>query len=194
MLSSISQVSSRSFARVVPKATLIDGAFSFADMKQVEKIFAKYPPNQKRAAIIPLLHLAQEQNGFINTGVISEISKLTGSLFGKVHETASFYSMFRFTPPKKHIIEVCRGLSCYVNNGDKILKVIKDAAKNSEIEVTTSECLGACANAPVMVVDGVYYQNLTEKEVKEIVKRLKKGKSIEQFDAIHTPPAKPKNA
>lgn len=189
-----SSVDSRFFARVVKKAKLLEGSFAFADKKAVDKIFSKYPANQKRAATIPLLHLAQEQNGYINTGVISEVSKLVGAPIGKVHETASFYSMFRFNPPKKHLIEVCRGLSCYVNKGDKIMDTIKAAAKNSDIEVITSECLGACANAPVMVVDGVYYQNLTEREVKKIVKNLKKGKSIEKFDAIHTPQPKPLNA
>ena len=192
---------SRSFARVVEKSVLIEKDFKFQDNAKVEAILAKYPADRRRSAVIPLLHLAQAEQGYLTTGVIKEVARIAKTTFGRVHETASFYSMFRFAPPNKHIVEVCRGLSCYIRGSDNIKSAIEKAAggtfkegksKDGLFTLEEVECLGACANAPVMIVDGVYYQDLTAKTAKTIIKNIKKGKPVQQYDAIHTPPAKPK--
>ena len=191
---------SRFFARTTKKVKLLEGAFSFKDKKEIDNILSKYPSDKKQSAILPLLHLGQKENGFINTGVVNEVSKIVGSKPGKVHETASFYSMFRFEPPNKHIIEVCKGVPCYLRGSENIKKVIEHetggtfaSGKSNDGLFTLEEveCLGACANAPVMVVDGVYYQNLTGDTVKKIVAGLKDGSDISKYDAKHTPPPKP---
>ena len=192
---------SRSFARVHDPVKLLDGKFEFKDKKQVDSIFAKYPPDRRRSAILPLLHLGQEQNGgYINKGVISAVSKLTGSPFGRVHETASFYTMFRFKPPRKHVLERCNGLSCYITRSDAIKAAIERAcngtfkdggSKDGMFDLQEVECLGACANAPVIILDGVYYQNLDEKKIEELIRRVREGKDTSDLAATHTRPPKP---
>ena len=190
----------RSFARVVRKSTLIEKDFKFQDDSKVQAILAKYPTDQKKSSILPLLHLAQAEQGYLTSGVIKEVARIAQTTFGRVHETASFYSMFRFAPPNKHIIEVCKGLSCYIRGSDNIKTAIEKAVGGTFKEgkscdglftLEEVECLGACANAPVMILDGVYYQDLTAKGVKKIIQNVKKGKCNAKFDAIHTPPAKP---
>ena len=192
-------VYNKNFARVMKPATLLHGDFKFNDNKKVEEILNKYPLDQKRAAVIPLLHLAQEQNGYLTRGVLNEVSNITGAHIGRIHETATFYSMFRFNPPNKHIIEVCRGLSCYLKGSDNIKKAIEDScngsfkegkSKDGNFTLEEVECLGACANAPVMVIDGVYYQDLTVDIAKTIINNIKNGKSIKEFDATQTKPAR----
>jgi len=200
MLSSVgTSVFSMNFARVMKKATLTNGSFKFSSEDSVKAILARYPADQKRAAVIPLLHLAQEQNGYLTRGVLNEISQITGTPLGRIHETATFYSMFRFSPPNKHIVEVCRGLTCYLKGSDGVKKAIEEAcngsfkeggSKDGKFTLEEVECLGACANAPVMIVDGVYYQDLTSKTAKKIIENLKNGKSIQEFSALKTPPAK----
>ena len=201
MLASLSTSFPRNFARLAHKSKLIEKDFKFSDESKVEAILAKYPKDRRRSATLPLLHLAQAEQGYITSGVIKEISRIVKTQFGRIHETASFYSMFRFTPPNKHIVEVCKGLSCYLRGSDNIKEAIEKAcgttfkehnSKDGLFTLEEVECLGACANAPVMVLDGVYYQDLTAETARQIIENVKNGKSNEKFDAIHTPPAKPK--
>ena len=200
MLASCSFSVNRNFARVVKKSVLIEKDFKFQDEAKINAILAKYPKDQPRSAILPLLHLALAEQGYLTSGVLKEVARITKAPLGRVHETASFYSMFRFAPPNTHIVEVCRGLSCYICGSDNVKAAIEKAcggsfkegkSKDGLFTLEEVECLGACANAPVMIVDGVYYQNLTAKKAKEIIKGIKKGKNVQKLDAIHTPPPKP---
>jgi NADH:ubiquinone oxidoreductase subunit E len=181
----------------------MDGTFEFKDTDKVKAIFAKYPTARRQAAIIPLLHLAQSQNGFLNRGALEAIAKLTNSQFGRVHETATFYHMFRFKPPCKHILERCNGLSCFVTRGDEYKAAIEKAVggtfkegKSSDGEFTLEEveCLGACASAPVVIIDGVYYPTLKEQDIVEIVKRIKNGEDPSEFSVAKSPQPKPTTA
>lgn len=189
------------FSTVIPKATLLNGSFEFKDKDQVEKIFSRYPPDRKRCAILPLLHLGQEQNGgFINRGVINAVAKLTDSPPGRVHETATFYSMFRFKQPRKHVVERCNGLSCFMHKSDSIKSAIEHAcngtfknggSKDGMFDLHEVECLGACANAPILIIDDVYYQDLDEAKIEKIFNDLRHGKDISKYAAKNGPAAKP---
>lgn len=190
----------RSFARISRKATYIDMPFSFKDKEAIEKILAKYPSDQKRSATLPLLHLGQKENGgYLSLGVIKAVADIVKAPVGIIQSTATFYSMFRSTPPGKHLVEVCRGLSCHINGGDEIKKVIEkecDCAfgKTSDDKMFTLEeveCLGACANSPCMIVDEVYYQDLTKKTAAEIISKIRKGESTDQYKAVNNPAPKP---
>jgi NADH:ubiquinone oxidoreductase subunit E len=188
------------FAHVHAHAALIDGPFEFKDARKVESIFAKYPETQKQAAIIPLLHLAQEQEGWLSRGALTAIAKLTQSQFGRVHETATFYSMFRFKPPCKHVLERCNGLSCFIHDGEKFKAAIEKAAggtfedgksKDGNFDLVEVECAGACASAPILVVDGVYYPSLKEKDIETIITRIKNGEDASEFSVVKAPPPRP---
>lgn len=190
------------FSTVPPKATLVDGKFKFKDMKQVENIFSKYPSDRKQSAIIPLLHLAQEEiGGYLNRGALEEVAKLTETTLGRVHETASFYTMFKLSKPRgRHLVERCNGLSCYVTRSDQIKAAIENAcngtfkegfSKDKMFELVEVECLGACASAPVMIVDGVYYQNLTPSKVEKIFAAIKRGEKPVELAVSSKIPVKP---
>ncbi|EAX99238.1 Respiratory-chain NADH dehydrogenase 24 Kd subunit family protein [Trichomonas vaginalis G3] len=199
MLASVN--TSRFFARLNKKSVLIQKDFKFSDQSKVDAILAKYPKENKRAATIPLLHLGQRENGgYLTTGVLQAISKIVGVTAGRVHETACFYSMFRFQPPNNHIVEVCKGLSCYLTGSDNVKEAIQKAtggtfkegkSPDGQFTLEEVECLGACANAPVMILDGVYYQNLTAETAKIIIECVKAGKSVKELDAVHTHPPRP---
>ena len=189
------------FSNAVHRATLSEGKFEFKDKKQVSDIFAKYPADRKRAAILPLLHLAQEQNGgFLNRGCIEAVAKLVGAPFGRVHETATFYHMFRFKKPCKHTVERCHGLSCYLNRNEAMKTAIERAtngtfkegkSKDGEFDLIEVECLGACASAPIVIIDGVYYQNLQEKDIATIISKIKRGEDASEFSVMKASPPKP---
>jgi NADH:ubiquinone oxidoreductase subunit E len=188
------------FAHLHAPATLLDAAFEFKDSTKVASIFAKYPENQKQAAIIPLLHLAQEQEGWLSRGAISAIAKVTGSQFGRVHETATFYTMFRFKPPCKHVLERCNGLSCYIHEGETFKAAIEKAAggtfkegksKDGNFDLLEVECAGACASAPILVVDGVYYPSLKEKDIETIITKIRNGEDASEFAVGKAPQPKP---
>jgi NADH:ubiquinone oxidoreductase subunit E len=188
-------------AHVVHRAVLIDGEFDFGDKRKIESILGKYPADRKKSAILPLLHLAQQENGgYLSKGCLEKVAALTGSAFGRVHETASFYHMFRFDKPRKHLVEKCNGLSCFLHNGDKIKEAIEKAtggtfkeggSPDGEFDLHEVECLGACASAPVMIVDGVYYQTLKEEEIGIILNKIKRGEDASQYSALKTRPPKP---
>jgi NADH:ubiquinone oxidoreductase subunit E len=189
------------WAHVVHRAVLLEGDFDFRDKREVETIFSKYPRDRKKSAILPLLHLAQQENGgYLTRGCLKKVADLTGSPFGRVHEAASFYHMFRFDKPRKHLVERCNGLSCYLHDGERFKAAIERAtggtfkeggSPDGEFDLHEVECLGACASAPVMIVDGVYYQTLKEEDIAVILDRIRKGKDASEFSAMRTRPPKP---
>lgn len=188
------------FSHVLPRAAIVDGKFEFKDKKQVEAIFAKYPADRKKSAILPLLHLAQQQNGFLNRGCIEAIAKLTEEPVGRVHETATFYHMYRFKKPRKHRLERCNGLSCYIHKGDAMKKAIEKAtqgtfanggSKDGEFDLIEVECLGACASAPVVIIDDLYYTHLDEEKINTIVNKIKKGQDATEFSCRKVKTNKP---
>lgn len=191
---------SRNFAKAIKWANLLEGDFKFGDMGKVKAIMARYPKDQPKASILPLLQLGQEENGgYVTKGVVSAVSEITGQKWKKVHETVSFYHNFRFKPPRKHCVERCNGLPCFLKNTNAIKQAIEKAtngtfekggSSDGEFDLYNVECLGACANAPVMVVDGVYYQDLDEKKIEEIIKRVKAGKDASELCAQSTGPAR----
>jgi NADH:ubiquinone oxidoreductase subunit E len=203
MLSSVCRHSlTASFSHVVHRAVLLDGSFAFKSQAKVDSIFSKYPPDRKQAAIIPLLHLAQEENGYLNRGCIEAVAKLTDSQIGRVHETATFYHMFRFTVPRKHTLERCNGLSCYLHKSDAFKSAIETATKGTfkaggssdgEFDLIEVECLGACASAPVVVVDGTYYPTLKLEDVPTLVGKIRKGEDVTNLSVLKSPPPRPLN-
>jgi NADH:ubiquinone oxidoreductase subunit E len=94
----------------------------------------------------------QAQKGWRSRGAIA---KVTGSLFGRVHETAKFYSMFKFRPPCKHVLERCNGLSCFIHDSEKLKAAIKTAAgarlKTASRKMETLVWLEMNAQVPVKV-------------------------------------------
>ena len=145
---------------------------------EAQKIVAKY--DEKRAAVLPLLHCAQDKAGYVTPEVEAWVSRWTEVPLVHVREGGTFYSMFHEKPVGRHHIRFCTTTSCMLLGGEKVLKHLKEKLKiengevseNGKVSLEEAECLCACEMAPMMQVDGKYVGPLTEQNVDEIIEQL----------------------
>lgn len=156
-------------------------SFSYENLKRAETIIARYP--QKRSALLPLLHLAQEQDGWLRPDAMREIAGLLGLKPAEVLGTASFYTMFKLRPAGEHIVSVCTNISCMLCGAEDVLRVFEGAFETSadglsadgKIWLEEAECLAACGGAPAIQVDYEYFENVTVRKASEIAEALEAG-------------------
>lgn len=142
----------------------------------------KYPIEQRRSAVIGALHAAQEQNeGWLSKDIMTAVAQYLEIPPIWVYEAASFYSMFHTESCGKHKVSICTNISCMLNGAEK---VVEQAEKKLGIKlgettedgkimlVKEEECVAACVNAPVMLIDGHYHEKLTEAEVDKLLAEL----------------------
>ena len=161
--------------------------FSDKNLKIAEDILKKYPQDRKKSAVMPLLYLAQKQNeNWIPLSAMKYIAKYLSIPYIKVYEVATFYSMYNLSPVGKYLIQVCTTSPCLIRGADKLLKVCKEKISTNEKELSENkkcswmevECLGACVNAPMIQVNEDYYEDLDEKNTREIIESLLKDKPL----------------
>ena len=153
-------------------------AFSFTpkNREKVETIVAVY--ETKQAALLPILHLAQEQNGYISPEVEEVLAATLGLPIVKVREVTSFYTLYEKKPCGKTPIRICRNLSCTLLGAEEILGYVEQKLGIKEGESTADgrfrldsvECLCACDLAPMMQVGEGYYGPLTREKIDQILK------------------------
>lgn len=157
-------------------------AFSAEKIQEVNKIIARYPEGKQRSAVIPILHLAQEEfGGWLSTETMDYVASLLGLLPVQVYEVATFYTMFNTKPVGKYVFEVCRTGPCMLNGSDDIIEYIKEKLQINEGETTAdglftlkpAECLGACGYAPMMQLGKHYKEHLTKEKVDQIIEELR---------------------
>ncbi len=143
------------------------------------QIIAKYPV--KQSAILPLLDLAQRQNdGWISVCVMEYVAGLLDMSYVKVHEIASFYSMFNLKPVGKYHIQVCSTTPCWLSGAHELVAAFEEALGIKCTEVTKDgmfslrevECLGACTKAPVAQINDDFHENINPKEVGKLLREL----------------------
>eukprot|EP01102_Stenamoeba_stenopodia_P018883 TRINITY_DN7003_c0_g1_i1.p1 TRINITY_DN7003_c0_g1~~TRINITY_DN7003_c0_g1_i1.p1 ORF type:complete len:262 (-),score=60.71 TRINITY_DN7003_c0_g1_i1:130-915(-) len=162
--------------------------FDFTDenYKKVKQILAKYPEQYKLAATIPLLHLAQEQLGWLPLAAMDKVAKIVGEPPIAIYEVASFYTMFRRAKLGKHVLEVCTTTPCMIRGAYQLLETIKKhlnidvggTTADGMFSVTEVECLGACVNAPMLQLGEDYYEDLTNETVIKLIEDIKAGKQV----------------
>ena len=146
---------------------------------EAQKILAKY--DEKKAATLTLLHLAQDKIGYVSPEAEAWVSKWTEVPVVHVHEVVTFYSMYHQKPVGKHHIRFCNTTSCVLRGSEKILGYLKnklgiqnhEKTKDGKFSLEEAECLCACEAAPMMQVDDKYYTDLTDKKVDEILDKIK---------------------
>jgi NADH-quinone oxidoreductase subunit E len=165
------------------------GGFDFTaeNRQRAETICARYPEGRKASATIALLDLAQRQNGgWLSGEAIEYVASYLEIAPIRVFEVASFYSMFNTKPVGKYFIQVCRTTPCWLRGSDGItgacksklgvgLREVTDDGLFSIVEV---ECLGACANAPMVQINDSYYEDLTPESMAEIIDALRAGEEV----------------
>jgi NADH-quinone oxidoreductase subunit E len=156
--------------------------FSPEKLKEVERIIAFYPEGKQKSAVIPVLHLAQQEfGGWLSTATMDYVASLLNILPIEVYEVATFYSMYNLKPVGKYMFEVCQTGPCMLNGSDDIISYIgtKLGIKPGETTVDgmfslkTVECLGACGYAPMMQLGKNYREHLTRDKVDEIIKECR---------------------
>ncbi len=152
-----------------------------ADREQkLNEILTRYP--NKMAACIPLLHLCQEQNGWVSADVITYVSHRLDLPPAHVEGVVTFYSLFNREPVGRHQVWVCRTLPCALRGADGILHHCEktlgikpgETTADGAITLRTAECLASCGTAPMMQVDRDYHENLTPEKVDTILDSLRK--------------------
>ncbi len=129
---------------------------------EIEQILAKYPPGFKRSAVMPLLHLAQRQRGYVSQQAMAEIAEITSVSTTQVGEVAGFYSLYYEEPHGRYHIQVCNDLPCAMRGADAFLQQLCDYLEVNAGETTADglftveavKCLAACHRAPMFQVQG----------------------------------------
>ncbi len=134
----------------------------------------RYP--QKRSALIPALHLAQKEIGYLPSAIQKQIATLFDIDKDEVLAVVSFYDMFYEEPVGKHIIHVCKNASCMLRGCDQIIECLTHKLKdNKEITLVESECLGACDRAPMMIVNEKVVGPVAIDDLDRIIKEAHDG-------------------
>ena len=147
---------------------------------------AKYPEDKKRSAVIPLLWLAQKDNrGWLSEPAMRDVADRLEMPYIRVYEVATFYTMFRLQPVGQHHIQLCGTTPCMLR-GAEDLKTVCQEIIGAPMQVTDDqrlsweevECLGACANAPMVQINDYYYEDLTTDSLTEILNKLQNGVTV----------------
>lgn len=158
-------------------------AFKPEYLDRANKIIAKYPAGRQASAVIPLLDLAQRQEGWVTRPAIDVIAKMLDMPAIRVLEVATFYTMFELHPVGKHHIQVCTNLPCQLRGSDHIVKACKDKlgiglgqrTADGQFSLVEVECAGACVNAPMAQIGDDYYEDVTPETIGKIIDELKRG-------------------
>ncbi|MET0637159.1 MAG: NAD(P)H-dependent oxidoreductase subunit E [Chitinophagaceae bacterium] len=158
--------------------------FSDEKINEVKAIMARYPEGRQKSALIPVLHMAQEQfGGWLDVPVMDYVAELLSITPIEVYEVATFYSMFNLKPVGQYMFEVCQTGPCMINGCDEIIDYIGEKLNIKPGQTTadglftlkTVECLGACGYAPMMQLGKYYKEHLTKEKVDALIDECRKN-------------------
>lgn len=150
---------------------------------QIDKHISKYPTDQKQSAVLPALHIAQEENnGWLSRDLLDAVADYLDMPHVAVYEVATFYSMFELSPIGKHKISVCTNISCMLRGSEKIVSHLEsklgiklgETTEDGRFTLREVECLAACVNAPVCQINKIYHENLTAEKIDSLLDMLEK--------------------
>jgi NADH-quinone oxidoreductase subunit E len=148
--------------------------------QQVEEILSRYPV--KRSALLPLLNMAQEQEGYVSETAMREIARILDLTPPQVFDTVTFYTMFHLKPIGKFHLQVCKSLMCALVGSDDVVGWIQkklgiapgQTTPDQTYTLSVVECLGSCGTGPMMQVNDDYYEQLSEEKVGRILDDLQR--------------------
>ena len=156
--------------------------FSENKLKEVQRIISFYPDGKQRSAIIPVLHLAQQEfGGWLDVPVMDYVAGLLDMTPIEVYEVATFYSMYNLKPVGRYLFEVCQTGPCMINGSDDIIEYIGEklgikpgqTSSDGLFTLKTVECLGACGYAPMMQLGKTFREHLTKEKVDAIIEECR---------------------
>jgi NADH-quinone oxidoreductase subunit E len=156
--------------------------FSEQSLKEAERLIARYPEGKEKSALIPLLHLAQDEfGGWLSPEAMDYVAGLLKLEPIEVYEVATFYSMYNLRPVGRYVFEVCQTGPCMLRGSDSIIDYIKkrlsinvgETTEDGLFTLKTVECLGACGYAPMMQLGKHYREHLTPERVDQIIEECR---------------------
>ena len=169
-----------------PSAVSQPANFEFTpdNMEKAKKIIAKYPAGKQASALLPLLDLAQRQHdNWLPRAAMDHVAQILEMPPIRVYEVATFYTMYNKEPVGKHLVQLCRTTPCWLRGSDGIQKACENKLGIHAGETTADglftlievECLGACANAPMVQINDDFYEDLTPESMEAILDALARG-------------------
>ena len=156
--------------------------FSDDKLKEVDRLISFYPEGKQKSAVLPVLHLAQQEfGGWLSSDTMDYVASLLKLEPIEVYEVATFYSMYNLKPVGKYMFEVCQTGPCMLNGSDDIIKYINEKLGIKAGETTsdglfslkTVECLGACGYAPMMQMGKTFREHLTKEKIDTIIEECR---------------------
>lgn len=169
-------------------------SFAFKDAGKVQEIISRYPEGRTHSAAMPLLDLAQRQvaeegakstppyGGWIPRAAMDEIARIIDVPKMRIYEVATFYSMYNLAPVGKYLLQMCTTTPCWLCGSGKVVEAceknlgihVGESTKDGMFTMMEVECLGACANAPMIQVNDDFYEDLTPETMVSLLESLKK--------------------
>jgi len=159
-----------------------------ADIRQrADELVSLYP--ERRSAMLPLLHLVQEQDGYLSEEGMAEVAELTGTTPAEVRGTATFYDMYHLEPVGKYVVGVCTNIACLLAGGEEMLEhasstlgcAVGGTSADGLFTLEETECLADCNIAPCIQVNHRYVRTTTPETFDALVSDLRAGKREEEI-------------
>ena len=162
------------------------------NVRLAKEIIGRYP--KARSATIPLLHLAQEQDGYVTNDAMAHIGELVGATSAEVFGTASFYEMFKFEPVGKYLLNICGTMSCALLGAEELMHHAENrlgikmgsTTPDGLITLERAECQAACTEAPCLQVNYRYRYRMTAQDLDGLIDDLSAGKLSAEIPAHGT--------
>jgi len=157
--------------------------FNKANLIKAKEVIAKYPEGRQRSAILPLLDLAQRQNGgWLSKDAIEYVADMIDTPYIRAYEVVSFYTMFNTNPVGKYHLQVCGTTPCWLRGAADVMETCQkhlkikcgETTKDGLFTLSEVECLGACVDAPVVQINDDFFENITPDSMKEKLEELAK--------------------
>ena len=163
------------------------GRLNEDNVRLAREIIGRYP--KPRSATIPLLHLAQEQDGYITNEAMAHIGELVGATSAEVYGTASFYEMFKFEPVGKYLINICGTMSCALMGAEELMHHAEErlgihmggTTPDGMFTLERAECQAACTEAPCLQVNYRYRFRVTSQNFDDLVNQLSSGQLTDEI-------------
>lgn len=161
--------------------------------RRIEEIIARYPT--RRAACIPTLHVCQEAVGWVSPEVVAFVANRLGMETSEVQGVVTFYTMYHQAPVGKHVVWVCRTLSCDLRGGKTIQEHVEkrlgchagETTADGKWTLKKAECLAGCGYAPMVQIDDRFYENLTPEKLDALMDRIERGEMPAQEETPWVP-------
>ncbi len=162
------------------------------NVRLAREIIGRYP--RPRSATIPLLHLAQQQDGYVTNDAMAHIGELVGATSAEVYGTASFYEMFKFEPVGKYLVNICGTMSCALLGADELIHhaehrlgvKLGGTTPDGKFTLERAECQAACTEAPCLQVNYRYRYRVTPDEFDALIDDLAAGRLDDEIPAHGT--------